>query len=154
MGYHRSYLIHDLPPFTVIVIDGLDECTDRDQQVELLQGILRCIDQLGSSIRFLISCRPERHLEKVFDDFDLSHSHRIHLGQSAEDNDDIRTFLRLSFGRICQDRRRDYTMSITDRQWPSDEQVEELVDRVSGQFIFAATVITFVDDEPKTQWKP
>ncbi|TFK59240.1 hypothetical protein BDN72DRAFT_966118 [Pluteus cervinus] len=133
----------------VIVIDGLDECHRDFRQVSFLRQILGSLDQLGSSIKILISCRPERHLEDVFNDFaaKLGSSYRIHLGQSAEDKDDIRTFFRVSFDRICQHRRQDGAMSITDGPWPSPEEIEELVDRSSGQFVFAATVIRFVDDE-------
>ncbi|TFK62731.1 hypothetical protein BDN72DRAFT_376382 [Pluteus cervinus] len=137
------------PQPVVIVIDGLDECTSTEWQVSLLRDILNSLDQLGSSVKILISCRPERHLENVFNEFapQLGSSYRIHLGQSAEDNDDIRTFFRVSFDRICQDRRYDRAISITDGLWPSQGEVEELVDRASGQFVFAATVVRFVDDE-------
>ncbi|TFK59840.1 hypothetical protein BDN72DRAFT_851014 [Pluteus cervinus] len=140
---------HSLPQPLVIVIDGLDECSTTNKQVHLLRKILNSLDKLGSSTKFLISCRPERHLEDVFNEFapKLGSSYRIYLGQSAEDNDDIRTFLRVSFDRICQHRRQDGAMSITDGPWPSQEEIEELVDRASGQFIFAETVVRFVDDE-------
>ncbi|TFK71503.1 hypothetical protein BDN72DRAFT_436914 [Pluteus cervinus] len=138
-----------LSPPMVIVIDGLDECHNHTKQVEFLNDILNSVDRLGPSIKILISCRPERHLEDVFNKFAerLGPSYRFHLGQSAEDNDDIRTFLKVSFDRICQDRRRDRAMSIMDGAWPSDVQIEELVDRASGQFIFPATVLSFVGDE-------
>ncbi|TFK63974.1 hypothetical protein BDN72DRAFT_881796 [Pluteus cervinus] len=133
----------------VIVIDGFDECTITDSQVSLLRSILTSLDQLGSAIKFLISCRPERHLQDVFDEFapKLGPSYCIHLGQSAEDNDDIRMFFRASFDRICQHRRKDDAMSLKDGLWPSQKVIEWLVDRASGQFIFAATMVRFVDDE-------
>ncbi|TFK58489.1 hypothetical protein BDN72DRAFT_851710 [Pluteus cervinus] len=138
-----------LPQPVVIVIDGLDECSGSRDQVALLSKIFSSLDGLGSSIKFLISCRPERHLEDTFNEFapQLGPSYRIHLGQSVEDNDDIRTFFRVSLDRICHHRRQDRAMSITDGPWPSQEEVEELVDRASGQFVFAATAIRFVDDE-------
>ncbi|TFK71489.1 hypothetical protein BDN72DRAFT_436655 [Pluteus cervinus] len=138
-----------LSPSMVIVIDGLDEGRLEQEQKELLRGILVSIDRLGTSIKVLISCRPERHLEAILEDFapKLGPFYRIQLGQAPEDNDDIRTFLRVSFDRICHDRRKDGTMSIMDGIWPSDGQIEELVDRASGQFIFAATVLKFVGDE-------
>ncbi|TFK62742.1 hypothetical protein BDN72DRAFT_848362 [Pluteus cervinus] len=138
-----------LPQPVVIVIDGLDETSITRDQVSLLRDILNSLDQLGSSVKVLISCRPERHLENVFNEFasKLGPSYRIQLGQSEGDKNDLRTFLRVSFDRICQDRRNDETMSITNGPWPSQEEIEDLVDRASGQFIFAATVVRFVDDE-------
>ncbi|TFK58792.1 hypothetical protein BDN72DRAFT_966250 [Pluteus cervinus] len=138
-----------LPQPLVIVIDGLDECLNTNHQATFLRELLRSLGQSGSSIKILISCRPERHLENVFNEFasQLGYSYRIHLGQSAEDNDDIRTFLRASFDRICQDRRNDGAMSLKDGLWPSHHEIERVVDRASGQFVFAATMIRFVDDE-------
>ncbi|TFK62744.1 hypothetical protein BDN72DRAFT_848365, partial [Pluteus cervinus] len=138
-----------LPQPMVIVIDGLDEISITNHQVSLLRDILESLDKIGSSVKILISSRPERHLEDFFNEFThtLGPSYRIHLGQSAEDNDDIRTFFRVSFDRICQHRRQDRGMSITDGPWPSQEEIEWLVDRASGQFVFAATVIRSVDDE-------
>ncbi|TFK62447.1 hypothetical protein BDN72DRAFT_827493 [Pluteus cervinus] len=140
--------VFPLPSPMVIVIDGLDECRRGYDQVSFLGDILCSVDRLEASIKFLICCRPERHLETIFHEFapQLSPSYHIQLGQSAGDNDDIRTFLRVSFDRICQDCRKGGTMSIMDRSWPSDEQIEELVDRASGQFVFAATAIRLVDD--------
>ncbi|TFK65095.1 hypothetical protein BDN72DRAFT_962754 [Pluteus cervinus] len=133
----------------IIIIDGLDECQNHYEQVKFLRDILDSVDGFGSSIKFLICCRPEPHLEKVFNEFatKLDPSYHIHLGQSAEDNEDIRTFLRVWFNRIRHNHRRDGATSIMDSEWPSHEQIEELVDRASGQFIFANAVIAFVDDE-------
>ncbi|TFK61532.1 hypothetical protein BDN72DRAFT_849582 [Pluteus cervinus] len=138
-----------LPHPVVIVIDGLDECRAINQQVFLLREILESLGQLGSSVKILISCRPERHLEDILDEFttQLGPSYRIQLGQSEGDKNDIRTFFQVSFDRICQHRRQDGAMSIMDGPWPLLKEVEWLVDRASGQFIFAATVVRFVDDE-------
>ncbi|TFK61534.1 hypothetical protein BDN72DRAFT_904031, partial [Pluteus cervinus] len=139
---------HSLPEPVVIVIDGLDECHDARNQVYFLRQILNSLSLRGS-IKILICCRPERHLEEIFDEFasKLGPSYRIHLGQSEGDKNDIRTFFRVSFDRICQNRRKDGAMSIMDGPWPSQDEVEWLVDRASGQFVFAATGVRFVDDE-------
>ncbi|TFK61525.1 hypothetical protein BDN72DRAFT_904028 [Pluteus cervinus] len=133
----------------VIVIDGLDEISITDDRVSLLGYILSSLDRLGSSIKFLISCRPERPLDDLFHEFapKLGSSYRIHLGQSAGDNDDIRTFFLVSFNQICQHRRLAGAISIKAGPWPSQKEVEWLVDRASGQFVFAATGVRFVDDE-------
>ncbi|TFK65093.1 hypothetical protein BDN72DRAFT_217524 [Pluteus cervinus] len=82
-------------------------------------------------------------------DFKLGSSYRIPLGQSIEDSNDIRTFLQESFDEICRKRRKPErkAMSIIDRPWPSKEEIEKLVDRASGQFIFPATVIKVIDNK-------
>ncbi|TFK58620.1 hypothetical protein BDN72DRAFT_884185 [Pluteus cervinus] len=125
-----------LPPNrpVVIIIDGLDACRDQIEQIELLRDVLRSARdrRLPQCVRFLICCRPERHLEKVFDDFDPSSSYRTLLGDTAQDNNDVRTFLRLS-------------LKTNDSQWPSDREIDQLVNRAKGQFIYATTVVAFVD---------
>ncbi|TFK66817.1 hypothetical protein BDN72DRAFT_736185, partial [Pluteus cervinus] len=127
----------------VIVIDGLDECRQPEEQTQLLEEILASILQLGPSAKLLISCRPQPHLEHIFNQFNLGDSYRINLGQSAENNDDIRTFLRISFDQIYE--KHSDKMSTVAQPWPSHDDIEELVDRASGQFIFAATAISFMD---------
>ncbi|TFK65100.1 hypothetical protein BDN72DRAFT_740254, partial [Pluteus cervinus] len=89
------------PPM-IIILDGLDECHNFNEVATLLRDILGSAYQLQHSVKFLISCRPERPIEKSFDQFDPGNSYRIHLGQSEGDNDDLRTFLRVSFERIHQ----------------------------------------------------
>ncbi|TFK60190.1 hypothetical protein BDN72DRAFT_965813 [Pluteus cervinus] len=140
-----------IPPFKVIIIDGLDEYNKNDDQIRFLRGVLRSFCQRNCSIKLLISCRPERHLEDVFNEFrpHLGSSYRIQLGQSAGDNDDIRTFLRIKLDEICRRHRKSKVMSIKDGPWPSDEDIEMLVDSASGQFIFAATAIAFIEGEDK-----
>ncbi|TFK59079.1 hypothetical protein BDN72DRAFT_742045, partial [Pluteus cervinus] len=133
-----------LSPAPIIVIDGLDECHDIDRQGQLLREILQSVRQLQPSVKFLISCGPERHLRSIFEEYNLPDSSCIRLGQSPEDNDDIRTFLRGSFDQICQKRRKENTMSVMVGQWPSNEDIEKLVDMASGQFIFAADVLNLV----------
>ncbi|TFK59239.1 hypothetical protein BDN72DRAFT_625671, partial [Pluteus cervinus] len=135
-----------IPPSVVIVIDGIDECST-DRQAPLLRHILNSAFDPRSSIKYLISCRLGRHLEDVFDEFasKLGSSYHIRLGQFAEN--DIRTFLQVSFDRICQLRRRAWAISATDGPWPSEEEIEGLVEWASGQFIFAAIVVQFVDNK-------
>ncbi|TFK72861.1 hypothetical protein BDN72DRAFT_284186 [Pluteus cervinus] len=142
--------LQDILPLSepvVVIVDGLDECHSRDEQVELLRALLISTRQLGPSFRFLICSRPEHHIAQVFQEFNLPDSDYITLGESTGDNDDIRTFLQRSLEKVSVDRCRYGTISITDGSWPSSEMVEELVRRANGQFSFAASVMAFVDDQ-------
>ncbi|KAJ7626976.1 hypothetical protein FB45DRAFT_57012 [Roridomyces roridus] len=56
---------------------------------------------------------------------------------------DIRTYLRDEFGRISRDHK--MMVSVT-APWPSQQVLEHLIERSSGYFIYAATVIKFLDD--------
>ncbi|TFK60188.1 hypothetical protein BDN72DRAFT_905189 [Pluteus cervinus] len=133
----------------VVVIDGLDECNDEEEQKQFLRDVLGAFHQPQCSVKLLISCQPERHLEDIFDEFRpfLGGSYRISLGQSDRDNAGIRTLFRIKLDEICHHRRKDKAMSIKDKPWPLDEDIEVLVKRASGQFAFAVTAIAFIDNE-------
>ncbi|TFK62703.1 hypothetical protein BDN72DRAFT_862650 [Pluteus cervinus] len=94
------------------------------------------------------------YLEDIFNEFasnpalSRSQSDHMHLEQSVEDNSGvIRRFFQVSFDWICQHHRQNGLMSIADGSWPSQEEIEELVDRACGQFVFAKIVVRFVGDE-------
>ncbi|TFK63159.1 hypothetical protein BDN72DRAFT_333726 [Pluteus cervinus] len=133
----------------IIIFDGLDECHDLDEPISLLRDILASASKLKHLIKFLVCCRPELMIEKTFTDLNPGGTvtRRVTIGEDRADHNDIRTSLRHSFKRICEVRRKENTISIRNGLWPSEYEVEELVDRASGQFVFAAIVIAFVDDE-------
>jgi hypothetical protein len=136
------------PPWpTLLVIDGLDEC-DGKHQAEILRTLRTALLQLRTSLPtplyLLIASRPEPAIAAVFDSQELSDiTHHIVLDNSYSPNRDIATFLRSSFDDICR-RRRAFFPSTA---WlcPSNDVIDFLVKKSSGQFIFAATVVRFID---------
>jgi hypothetical protein len=58
---------------------------------------------------------------------------------------EVRTYLRHEFSRIH--REHPNTLQKIPTPWPSPEILEILVEKSSGYFIYASTVIKFVDDE-------
>ncbi|KAJ7248303.1 hypothetical protein C8J57DRAFT_1672739 [Mycena rebaudengoi] len=129
-------------PITVI-IDGLDECNDAGVQ----QEVLRCI---GNSIReqdsfplqFLIASWPEPHIREILRAFFFEGLH--HMSNVEQSQEDVRKYLCDEFSRIHREHKR--TMAGVLSPWPSPEVIKYLVDKSSGYFIYAATVIKFVDD--------
>jgi hypothetical protein len=73
---------------------------------------------------------------------------RLVLDDKYLPDDDIRTFLVSSF----QDIKRRHPSRTGLPSWPSKEDIERLVLRSSGQFIYASTVIKFVDSH--RHWPP
>ncbi|KAJ7133654.1 hypothetical protein C8R43DRAFT_894912, partial [Mycena crocata] len=123
-----------------IVIDGLDECEGEEFQQEILRSIGNAL-QSQASLRFLIASRPEPHIEKVFQcELSLAGYYNVNVEQSFED---VRRYLLVEFERIYRDHA---LMASVSRPWPTEEAVEQLVDKSSGYFIYAATVSKFVDD--------
>ncbi|KAF8203551.1 hypothetical protein K438DRAFT_1820375 [Mycena galopus ATCC 62051] len=125
----------------VIVIDGLDECEGENVQQEIIELVGKAVTQLHCPLRFLIASRLESHISQIFrqPSFDDLH-HKFNIHQSFED---IRTYLDSEFTRIHRDHE---TMANFAGPWPSQTDVEHLVNKSSGYFIYAATIIKFVDD--------
>ncbi|KAJ7289460.1 hypothetical protein C8J57DRAFT_1628366 [Mycena rebaudengoi] len=128
----------------VIVIDGLDECKDHRIQVQLLRLLIGAIREQQLPVRLLIVSRPEPHLRDILaNTLDICR----HLSVSADESayEDIRTYLRDEFTRI----QREHFVSgmILEEPWPPQDALNYLVRQSSGMFIYAKTVIHFVDDE-------
>ncbi|KAJ7262464.1 hypothetical protein C8J57DRAFT_1719377 [Mycena rebaudengoi] len=59
--------------------------------------------------------------------------------------EDIRTYLRDEFDRIHHEHRQ--TMTNIPTPWPSPETLDKVVEKSSGYFIYASTLVKFIDDE-------
>ncbi|KAJ7222942.1 hypothetical protein C8J57DRAFT_1482220 [Mycena rebaudengoi] len=134
----KSYLSRPVS----VIIDGLDECEGDDIQEEILRSIGNATRREVLPILFFISSRPESHICEVFEDPSLTQSHRpLNIEQSFQD---VRKYLLDQFARIHAEHR---TMAMVPSPWPPFEVVEQLVQKSSGYFIYASTVIKFVDDK-------
>ena len=131
--WQRSYLV---------IIDGLDECHDKTTQQSILQLLCESIRVHKLPLRFLVGCRPESHIRDSFDRKSLyTITHRVVLDKTFHPGRDIRIFLRDGFAKICAD---NSIMSHVEQPWPGECIIDLLVQRSSGQFIYAATVLKFV----------
>ena len=134
----------------VIVIDGLDECGDPESQRYILKLLMNAVSNYSIPFSFIIASRPEQHIREAFDGTRLSSlTTRLVLNDKYHPNDDIRTFLHSKFQDITA---RHPSRAHLPRFWPSDEEVERLVRKSSGQFIYASTVIKFIDSH--RHWPP
>ena len=132
----------------VLIIDGLDECQDNDGQLTVLhlfQRLLFTPSQMSCPLRILISSRRELLIQNAFERFHPSLFSCITVDE-LDVNDDIRTYLRHGFDMIMQTREELFPSNFQ-RPWPQEAAMDELVRRSSGLFIFAATVLRFVDDK-------
>ena len=129
----RSYLV---------IIDGLDECHDKMTQQSILQLLCESIRVHKLPLRFLVGSRPESHIRNSFDRESLyTITHRVVLDETFHPGRDIRIFLRDGFAKICAD---NSILSPVEQPWPEEGIIDLLVQRSSGQFIYAATVLKFV----------
>ncbi|KAJ6458350.1 hypothetical protein C8R47DRAFT_150829 [Mycena vitilis] len=124
-----------------IIIDGLDECEGQTVQQEILRLILNTTDR-QTPLRFIIASRPEAHIRDVLEEVS---SHGLYRPFDVESSfNDVRIYLVTEFARI---HREHSTMADIPTPWPSEDVIDRLVNKSSGYFIYASTVVSFVDDK-------
>ena len=138
---------------SLLVIDGLDECRGEKVQADILRVLSNALSQLKHSLPslyLLIASRPEPAIREVFENELNGITYHLVLDDSYDPDRDIATFLRSRFSDIHRRRRTHFpSMSSLPLPWPSEDVISFLVKKSSGQFIFAATVIRFVDVDRK-----
>jgi len=128
----------------LILIDGLDECSTADAQCSILESLTDTLLLCRHRLKVLIASRPEVEIKSTFNsDPLLSCSTRLALDASFKPNDDIRRFLVDKFEAIKSTHPLKAHIPST---WPPSKVVGVLVDRSSGQFIFASTVGKYVSE--------
>ena len=126
----------------IVIIDGLDECHDKATQQLILQLLCETVTVHKLPLRFLIGSRPESHIRTSFDQESLyTITHRVVLDETFNPARDIWVFLRDGFAKICDT---NPILSHVAQPWPGYGVIGLLVQRSSGQFIYAATVLKFV----------
>ena len=122
----------------IIIIDGLDECEDFNSQRDILTLIGQVTTDPDIAIRFIIASRPEHQICDMFNKEPLfSRTRRLILDEGYDTAADIERYLRDKFEEIhlCN---RDIMQDIKS-PWPMANQLQELVWRASGQFIYAVS---------------
>lgn len=130
---------HDEIPQYVFVIDALDECSNVDLVSALLDAFAEHMADLGPLI-IMFTSRFEAHISKGFHKINLNkgtEGHNLDKVATNEINADIRLFLKNRLAEISYD---------LTQPWPSKEDLEELVERAQGLFIFASTAVMFLED--------
>jgi len=129
-----------------IIVDGLDECDDHKIQTCILEIIYEAVAIHKIPLRFLIASRPESHIQKAFDQPKLrSITKRIALDESFNPSRDIEIYLRTGFEGIRE--QNSSLMAHVVPQWPEPKVLNFLVQKASGQFVYASTVLNFVGAE-------
>ncbi|KAF7372995.1 NACHT domain-containing protein [Mycena sanguinolenta] len=125
-----------------IIIDGLDECDGHDVQENILRILRNSCSDYTIPFRFFVASRPEPHIREVFDSpFYSGHYRSVNVEQSFHD---VRKYLCDEFARIHREHR---TMANVPLPWPLPDILEQLVKKSSGHFIYASTIIRFIDDK-------
>jgi hypothetical protein len=126
----------------LVIIDGLDECSDPEVQRNILEVLANAQQQLHLPLIFLFTSRPEQHISLTFSTGLLSSTTTcIALDKSYLPTQDIRLFLTDKFQDIKSTHR---LRAYIPHQWPLPDVLDRLVTRSLGQFIYASTVARYV----------
>ena len=130
------------PEKSLVIIDGVDECTTEQDQKLFLMLIADALARTNIPLRFLVCSRPEPHIKETFDKENMKDITRtVVLDEKFAPSDDIRRYLEDELFRIFSER--------NIASLPSDADIHHLVFKASGQFIYASTVIKFIDDDDR-----
>jgi len=129
----------------VFVIDALDECDDKDSIADFIDVLSCAIRDHRLPLRFFVTSRVEEHIRVAFDSVDDSSAIYTLSLQGFGADVDIRVFFQRRFNAIYKGRSR--IRGEVQQPWPSDEVLDELVNKSSGSFIFAFTFVDFVSKQ-------
>ena len=127
----------------LIVIDGLDECQNANSQRFIVRILSTALIHQRVPLYILISSRPELPIRDSFNSYDLRDIIRtLVLDENYLPEADIRRYFWSRFENIKQTHP---LRTYIPPNWPSSQIIQSLVQRSAGQFIYASTVIKFVD---------
>jgi hypothetical protein len=128
------------PPLVVLVVDALDECSG-DSDVEGIISLLAKVKQLENArLRIILTSRPECVVRLAFHDLpDIVHRDLILDDISRPIVD---AYIRLFFDHCFRVIRR--MARGLPANWPSEQDIDVLVHRAGGLFIYAATTCRYI----------
>ncbi|RDB27533.1 hypothetical protein Hypma_003783 [Hypsizygus marmoreus] len=134
-------------PF-LVVIDGLDECKGSRDQTMILNLISSLVHTHRLPLSFLIVSRPEPHITHAFAGETMKHiCAKVSLYGTHQALQDVHTYLRSGFDKIHDSETHSAIMKSVPKPWPDDDILETLVNNSGGYFIYASTMLKYVDEE-------
>jgi hypothetical protein len=122
----------------IVVIDGLDECCNEAHVNELIQLLVPALSQLP--FRLLFTSRPEAYIQAIFSRRGIVENACSVTLRDFDAYRDVYEYLQshLSDVQIA----RGLPVS-----WPSHADLDQLARQSEGIFIYASTLVKFVNDE-------
>ncbi|KAF5337774.1 hypothetical protein D9758_016623 [Tetrapyrgos nigripes] len=113
----------------MIVIDGLDECRTSLDRADFL----RCLKDIShlSWLKWVITSRPNPEICHEFDKFSKSALTKADLIDDESTTNDLRLLISAK-------------LKVYGQSWISEEEMEDLLVKANGVFIWATTAITFI----------
>ncbi|KAF7968712.1 hypothetical protein HWV62_29620 [Athelia sp. TMB] len=129
----------------LVIVDGLDECNDRDSMRDFITALAdACHVSRHLKLRWLLTSRGEEHIRQSFSDPASQRATVLLKLEAFNARNDIKMFLEARFSTIIQHNTQ--LFRYIPPPWPSLWDMDTLVDKSSGMFVFAATLVKFVTD--------
>ncbi|RXW14116.1 hypothetical protein EST38_g11741 [Candolleomyces aberdarensis] len=136
-------------PF-LIVVDGLDECEDKQGVEEFIDHMLNFFEEHPKiPLRVFIASRVEQHIRERLE------TDGVLLGNldSHSARKDIERFLQASF-QIAAKRDRVIRAYVRARgSWPTQSDMDKLVKHINGSFVLASSIFKYIV-QPATETDP
>jgi hypothetical protein len=129
---------------TVIIVDALDECDNGEEISKFIEILISAAQDRALPLRFFFTSRVEEHIRKKFAPYAACAVTYCLALRDFDADDDLRRYFRACFNTIYQEKRR--LMGNIIPPWPSQSDLDKLVELSDGSFIFAFTIINFVND--------
>ncbi|RXW22178.1 hypothetical protein EST38_g3679 [Candolleomyces aberdarensis] len=125
----------------LIVIDGLDECEDKEGAQEFIDCTLKFFEQNPYiPLRVFISSRIEQHIQPCLN---VASVRLLDLSDHCSSND-VEAFLETAFKDAIKASPVVQAYVHENGEWPSRPDFRKLVDHIGGSFIFASTLFKFI----------
>ena len=129
----------------IVVVDALDECVDDQPASALLSVLGRHVKDLPS-VNFFITGRPEPRIRTGFRLpllVSITQIFLLHEVELPDVDKDIQLYLQEKLTTVAK-RRSDLDVS---DPWPCSRDLTALTKKSSGLFIFASTLVRFIESE-------
>ncbi|KAF8228359.1 hypothetical protein L208DRAFT_1460228 [Tricholoma matsutake] len=142
----RKAIGQSIKTYKTIVIDAVDECTDLRLASSLIQLILSSVSDLP--LKIFIASREETPIHNAFHSYPKVWT-PLYLHEVKEDviKHDIHQYLETSLSDI-----KNCFPGDNSNAWPSPSDISMLLDRCGTLFIYASTVIRYINDIDGNYW--
>jgi hypothetical protein len=126
---------------TLIVIDALDECKDKEPTSALL-SVLSCFVHEIPKVKIFVTGRPELPIQEGFRLESLrpiTDVLKLHDVDRSSVDEEIRVYLRTRLTKLRKRRGCEFP-----EEWPNSHDIDILCKRAAGLFIYASKLVKFI----------